>query len=108
MQGQGLRDQAQRYTDAGCRIVGISFDIPADNAAFRMKFDFPFDLLSDSGRTVGAAYDALRADDDPFADYPRRISYLIDPEGFIAKTYEVGDPSGHAAEVLVDLAALQS
>ncbi len=88
-------------------MVGISFDTPEDNAAFRTKHDFPFRLLSDVDKAVGTTYEALRSADDPFADYPQRISYLIDPDGAIAKTYEVSDPSGHAAEVLADLAALQ-
>lgn len=103
-----MRDQALNYEAAGCTVVGISFDTPEDNAAFRSTFDFPFDLLSDRDRNIGAAYDVLRPDDDPFADYPRRISYLIDPNGTIAKAYEVADPAGHGAEVLADLAALQS
>lgn len=88
-------------------ILGISFDSPADNSAFRTKHDFPFALLSDRDRTVGAAYGALRDPDDGFAGFPRRISYLIDPDGVIVKTYEVTDPSGHAEVVLADLAALQ-
>lgn len=88
-------------------MLGISFDTPEDNEAFRSEFDFPFALLSDADRAVGAAYDAVRDAGDPYADYPRRISYLIDPGGAVAKTYEVEDPGGHAAEVLVDLAALQ-
>lgn len=103
-----MRDQAQQFSDAGCRVVGISFDTAADNAAFRSKLDFPFDLLSDLDKSVGTTYDVLRDADDPFADYPKRISYLIDPDGTIAKAYEVSDPAGHGAEVLADLAALQS
>lgn len=86
-------------------MLGISFDVPADNKAFRDKFDFPFTLLSDPDKRVGAAYEVLRDPGDDFADYSRRISYLIDPEGKIVKAYEVSDPAGHAAEVLVDLAA---
>lgn len=89
-------------------MAGISFDTPADNAAFRTASNFPFDLLSDPDRQIGANYHVLRAADDPFADYPRRISYLIDPAGTIAKGYEVDDPAGHGVEVLADLAALQS
>ncbi len=96
------------YADADCRVVGISFDAPEDNAAFRSAQNFPFDLLSDTDRAIGSTYDVLREPDDPFADYPQRISYLIDPEGIIAKSYEVSDPSGHATEVLADLAALKS
>lgn len=47
----------------------------------------------------------LREPDDKSADYPQRISYLIDPDGVIVKAYEVADPAGHAAAVLADLAA---
>lgn len=103
-----MRDQAQNYEAADCTIIGISFDTPEDNSAFRVKFDLPFDLLSDHDRSIGTAYDVLRPSDDPFADYPKRISYLIDPNGTIAKAYEVSDPAGHGAEVLTDLAALTS
>ncbi len=103
-----MRDQAQTFIDSDCTVLGISFDTPEDNAAFRAKFDFPFALLCDTDRSVGVAYDVLRNSDDPFADYPKRISYLIDPEGQIAKSYEVTDPGGHATEVIADLAALRS
>lgn len=86
-------------------MLGISFDAPADNAAFRQRYGFPFRLLSDVDREVGAAYEVLRAADHPFAAYPRRISYLIDPEGTIVRAYEVSDPAGHATAVLADLEA---
>lgn len=88
-------------------MLGISFDSPADNKAFAEKLDFPFRLLSDPDKAVGAAYGALRYAGDPYANYPQRHSYLIDPEGIIAKSYVVTDPGGHAVEVLADLAALQ-
>jgi peroxiredoxin Q/BCP len=101
-----LRDQAQKFEDVGCRIFGISFDTPEDNAAFKEKFDLPFSLLSDQDKAIGTAYGVLRDPDDPFADFPQRISYLIDPSGVIQKSYAVSDPAGHATEVLADLAAL--
>ena len=101
-----MRDQAQQFTDAGCVVYGISFDSPEDNGAFRSSNEFPFSLLSDESKEVGAAYEAIRDPDDPFADFPKRVSYLIDPDGIIQKSYEVSDPGGHAGEVLADLAAL--
>lgn len=85
----------------------MSFDTPEDNGAFRTEHDFPFPLLSDVDKAVGTAYDVLRAPDDPFSDYPERVSYLIDTDGVIRRSYAVSDPPGHAAEVLVDLAAEQ-
>ena len=91
-----------------CEIAGISFDAPADNKAFADKYDFPFRLLSDVDRTVGARYDAARPPDHPYPDFAKRVSFLIDPDGKVAKVYEVRDVAGHAAEVLADLEALQA
>ncbi len=88
-------------------MLGISFDSPADNNAFRQKLDFPFTLLCDTDKAVGTAYEATRDPGDKFANFSLRVSYLIDPQGTIAKTYEVTDPAGHAAEVLADLEAAE-
>ncbi len=101
-----MRDQAQKFADAGCAVYGISFDSPADNGQFRTSNDFPFSLLSDESKEVGAAYEAIRDADDPFANFPKRVSYLIDADGAIRKSYDVSDPAGHAGEVLADLEAL--
>ena len=57
---------------------------------------------------MGTAYGAARSADDPYASMPRRISYLIDPEGVIQRAYEVTDKAGHAGEVLSDLATLRA
>jgi thioredoxin-dependent peroxiredoxin len=87
-------------------ILGISFDAPEANRAFRDKFDFPFRLLSDVDEQVGVAYEARSPGTDK-VNFAKRLSYLIDPAGVIAKTYEVGDVNAHAAMVLDDLRALQ-
>lgn len=88
-------------------VLGISFDAPEANKAFRDKFSFPFRLLSDEAEQVGVAYETR----DPGTDkvqFARRLSYLIDPDGVIARSYEVGDVAAHAGEVLADLAALKA
>lgn len=107
MQGQSLRDQAQQFSDANCDVLGISFDTPADNKAFRDEHDFPFPLLSDEDRSVGTAYQVMRDADDPYADYPKRIAYLIDPDRSIAAADEVTDPGGYGPQALATLAAAQ-
>jgi thioredoxin-dependent peroxiredoxin len=89
-------------------ILGASFDLPADNLAFAEAQEFPFALLSDPDRTVGAAYEVVRAPDHQYANFPERFSYLIDPAGVIRKSYAVSDVAGHAAEVLADLVALNT
>ncbi len=84
-------------------VLGASFDSPEENRAFKEKFDFGYDLLCDTERTMGIAYGAA---DDSAASHPRRISYLIDPQGVIVKVYDPVTPADHPAEVLADLAAL--
>ena len=53
-------------------VVGISCDTPEENAAFKDKFDFPYDLLCDVGKEVAVAYGAAASDD---AGNPKRISF---------------------------------
>ena len=79
----------------------MSCDTPEDNAAFKAKFDFPYDLLCDVDRSVSMTYGAADSAD---AEYASRISYLIDPEGKVAKVYGKVVPAEHADQVLADLA----
>ena len=83
-------------------ILGVSFDTVAENRAFAAKFSFPFHLLSDTDRAVGLAYGAC---DQPTDKYARRISYLINSSGRIARAYSEVKPAEHPAEVLRDLQA---
>jgi thioredoxin-dependent peroxiredoxin len=70
-----------------------------------MGFDFP--LLSDSDRAVAGLLDVRRPPMHPMAAFPRRVTYLIDPEGVVARSYDVGRHiKGHGEEVLADLRAL--
>jgi peroxiredoxin Q/BCP len=88
-------------------VLGASFDTPADNKTFADAQSFGFHLLSDVDRKVGTAYEALRGADEQFPDFPKRVSYLIDPDGVILRNYTVTDTAGHADVVLADLAELQ-
>jgi peroxiredoxin Q/BCP len=90
-----------------CEILGISFDAPETNKTFREKHDFPFRLLSDYDEQVGVLYETR----DPGTEkvsFAKRLSYLIDPQGKIAKSYKVAGIPAHPAEVLADLYELQN
>lgn len=52
---------------------------------------------------MGLAYGACDGPDDQYA---RRITYLIDKHGVVARAYAKVKPAEHPAEVLRDLAAL--
>ena len=87
------------------------FDSVADQKKFAESEGFPYPLLSDSDKAMGAAYDACREKGEKYfeAGIPRRISYLISPDGKIAKAYDVEtdglDLAGHAEAVLADIRA---
>ena len=57
--------------------------------------------------TVGARYETVRAPDEASPYNAKRRTYLIDPEGRIAKAYRVTDIPAHPLQVLEDLRALR-
>ncbi len=91
-------------------MVGASFDSVEDQKGFVDGESFPFALISDTDRAVGRAYDAERAEGEPYFEYglPLRISYLISPDGMVAKSYDLEgqDLAEHAAVIIADIKAL--
>jgi peroxiredoxin Q/BCP len=106
VEGQGFRDRAPAFEEAGAEVLGISFDPPEANRRFADRYGFPFRLLSDEDRTVGEAYETKRAAEERGAGSPKRRTYLIDPEGVIQKVYRVTNVDAHPDEVLADLRPL--
>jgi len=93
-----LRDNYSGFGQAHAVVLGVSADSAASHGKFAAKFNLPFPLLVDEDRKIIKAYGA--------DGLVRRISYLIAPDGKIAKAYAQVKPAEHAAEVLRDLAAL--
>jgi len=90
-----LRDNYAGFKKLDAVVLGVSTDSIASHDKFAAKFSLPFTLLSDTDKTIVRAYGAN--------GIVRRISYLIDPAGKIAKSYGHVRPSEHAAEVLKDI-----
>ncbi len=100
IEGIGFRDRIQDFEEKNCAVLGVSFDLPADNKAFKEKFGFPYDLLSDGDK--GASIQFGASDGSP--GNASRVSVLIGPEGEIIKAYEKVTPADHPQQVLADLA----
>ena len=85
-------------------VVGASFDSVEAQKKFADEEGFPYLLLADVDKVMGTAY----LTDQPDKGYPRRISYLINPEGGIVRTYDLAgqDLAEHATAVLDDIRAL--
>lgn len=85
--------------------MGVSFDAPEANNAFRQKFDFPYDLLTDGDKSASIAYGAAA---DAAARTPARVSVLIGPDGRVAAAYGTVTPADHPGQVLADLRRIAS
>lgn len=89
-------------------ILGISVDSVKSHKKFADKYKLPFTLLSDQEKKVVAIYGVWQKKKFMGKEYMgiARTSFLIDPEGKIAKIYEDVKPEIHAAEVLKDLSEM--
>lgn len=104
----GLRDSYADFKNINAIVLGVSKDSVKRHARFAQMHSLPFPLLSDETGEMLNAYEGI-AEKKMFGKTYQgilRISYLIDPEGNIAKGYEKVKPSEHAKEVIHDLQAL--
>ena len=101
-----LRDNYSAFRERGAVILGVSPDDEASHAEFRGKFNLPFTLLADPGHTAIDAYDVwgtLMIEGTPIPAVVRS-TFVIDPEGNVAKAMYGVSPDGHAEAVLAALA----
>lgn len=101
-----FRDDITKLRQAGAEVIGVSLDNPASHAAFAAKYHVPFPLLADSKGTVATTYGVIA--EDGGEHYAKRTTFLIDPQGKIAKVYVDVDPEKNSAQVLHDLASLKA
>jgi thioredoxin-dependent peroxiredoxin len=78
----------------------VSFDTEEENRAFAEKFNFPFRLLCDTRREIGLAYGAC---DSPTAQYAKRITYVIGPDGRIAQAIGTVSAKEHPEQLIATL-----
>tara|TARA_R110002072_G_scaffold28552_3_gene91555 strand:+ start:220 stop:657 length:438 start_codon:yes stop_codon:yes gene_type:complete len=99
-EGCGFRDLHERFQEKGAQILGVSYDTPADNAAFVEKYNFPYPLLSDTEQAIAKAYGAYSAERP---DYPARNTYVIGPEGTLEQVLDGVNPKTHPRSLLDSL-----
>ena len=104
-----LRDHFDRLLAKKAAVLGVSIDSVESHKSFAEKYTLPFPILSDTDKETVAAYGVWRkkTSSDGEERYGTfRTSFLIDPEGKIAKIYENVNPETHTEEVLRDLDSL--
>jgi peroxiredoxin Q/BCP len=100
-----FRDDLPAMRALNVQILGISLDDTKSHAAFARKYQLPFPLLADTEGKVARAYDTLWSI-GPLR-IARRHTFVIDPEGHIAKIYRNVNPASHSRELQQALKQMQ-
>jgi peroxiredoxin Q/BCP len=100
-----FRDNLAELNDAGFDVVGISPDKPAKLAKFVADEGLTFPLLSDESREVLTAWGAYGEKLNYGRTYTGviRSTFIVDPDGKIAKAMYNVRATGHVAKLRKDL-----
>lgn len=93
-----LRDGFAEFRQRDVALLGVSLDSVASHAAFARHHRLPFPLLADADGQVARAYGSLW-DFGPIR-FAKRHTFLIDPQGRIARVYRDVSPASHARALL--------
>ena len=100
-----FRDSIQSLAASGVTVLGISPDAPAKLAKFRDRDSLNFPLLSDPGLEVHRAYGAYG--EKMLYGKARvgviRSTFVVDPEGKVARAYYNVKATGHVARLRGEL-----
>src|SRR5262249_1618643 len=91
-----------KYEARNAVIVGVSVDNTASHQDFCAKQGLTFKLLADTEKTASRAYGSVT--NLVVTKIAARNTFLIDPQGKIAKVWIGVDPGKHSEEVLAELA----
>ena len=97
------------FQKADCEILGVSRDSVKSHANFCAKQGFRFDLVADSDEALCRAFDVIHEKNM----YGRKVlgvvrsTFLIDPEGRVARSWRGIKVPGHAEAVLAGLAQVK-
>ncbi len=97
-----FRDHWSELQSEGAVVLGVSGDDERSHARFAAKYELPFPLLVDAGLSTARAYGAYGVKRRFGREYEGvlRQTFVIDPDGRIAKIWRNVKPEGHAEEVL--------
>ena len=100
------RDDYLALRKQGAQVLAVSLDDVASHAAFAKKYHAPFPMLADNSHAVAKEYGVLASVIG--IHYAARTTFLIAPDGRIAKVYTGVDPETNSRQVLADLPALKA
>jgi thioredoxin-dependent peroxiredoxin len=105
LEAHNFQRDLTKYEQANAVILGVSVDTAESHKSFCAKEGLNFKLLSDADAKVSEQYGSTM--DYNGTKYSARNTFIIDPQGKIAKVFVKVNPASHSEEVLAALAALQ-
>jgi thioredoxin-dependent peroxiredoxin len=102
-----FRDNIFAFRESGAVILGISVDDVASHREFAEKHGLPFRILADSTRKTATDYGVLTRLFG-IMEVAKRETFLINPQGRVAKHYFDVKPEGHSTVVITDIRALMA
>jgi peroxiredoxin Q/BCP len=106
-QACGIRDAYADFEAAGAVVLGVSPDSVARHVKFREKYGLPFTLLADPEHEVAERYGVWGEKRYMGRTYLgiNRTTFVISPDGSVARVMPEVKPDTHADDVLGVLAA---
>lgn len=98
----GIRDDWSKFKKNKIQVLGISVDTKPEIKSFIKKNKLNFPLLSDANKEVSKTYGVYQKN-----GYDKRVTFIVDKKGIIARIIDVTDIAGHAAEVFKTAMALK-
>jgi thioredoxin-dependent peroxiredoxin len=107
-QACSVRDRSDEYKAAGARVIGISPDEVEAVDKFARKFDLDFTLLADGNHAVAEQYGTWVEKSMYGKKYMgvQRATFIIGPDGKVAKVFPKVSPKTHDDVVLEALSEL--
>jgi peroxiredoxin Q/BCP len=105
IEAHNFQRDAAKFDAANAVILGVSVDTPESHKQFCTKEGLTFRLLADPAHNVVEAYGSLGS--FMGIKIASRNTFLIDPEGKIAKVWTKVEVQHHSAEVLAAIAELK-
>jgi thioredoxin-dependent peroxiredoxin len=104
-QARGFRDDWEEYRRRGAVVIGVSPDDVDSHVRFRQKYQLPFTLLADPDHRVAELYGAWGEKTLYGKKYIGviRSTFVIDPDGTIAKAMPNVRAEGNSEKVLAAL-----
>lgn len=104
-----FRDRHGDFTADDAEVWGVSILDSESKARFKAKHGLTYPLLADEDHAVAEAYGVWREKSMYGKTYMgvARATFLIDPEGRVARTWDPVKVEGHADEVLAALGELR-